>query len=314
MSSRHTTGNPPIDFFAWERDAQKEKELNQEQTNNLTKKQRDEQRTRSKQNKEQQEIKSAKNRPTSTKHRVLHDSRNRKSNHLTKSDMKEESSVESASTTADRRNSITRPISRSPFSSHPQTFQFLALAVQNGLSDTNSPSTNSFPAPQQLLTSSVQHVERKPHRAAVSPSPTQLHRKLRHTHPNPTFSPLATNPFMNLVHSTRTNTHHPDTDKYLSLNNLNETIESLSQQSIHTTTDTRSLSHKLFDHNTDHEQSRFGNHAFVFLNRHWESAFDGFDRADGGDHGRRAEALPTQRVAQHAEQKHNTRGEERERI
>ncbi|KAK2961567.1 hypothetical protein BLNAU_3365 [Blattamonas nauphoetae] len=144
--------------------------------------------------------------------------------------------------------------------------------------------------------------------------------------PTPTFSPLATNPFMNLVHSTRTNTHHPDTDKYLSLNNLNETTESLSQrstftsfslvsrQSIHTTTDTRSLSHKLFDHNTDHEQSRFGNHAFVFLNRHWESAFDGFDRADGGDHGRRAEALPTQRVAQHAEQKHNTRGEERERI
>ncbi|KAK2944496.1 hypothetical protein BLNAU_19807 [Blattamonas nauphoetae] len=47
--------------------------------------------------------------------------------------------------------------------------------------------------------------------------------------PTPTFSPLATNPFMNLVHSTRTNTHHPDTDKYLSLNNLNETTESLSQ-------------------------------------------------------------------------------------
>ncbi|KAK2940573.1 hypothetical protein BLNAU_24512 [Blattamonas nauphoetae] len=146
-----------------------------------------------------------KNRPTSTKHRVLHDSRNRKSNHLTKSDMKEESSVESASTTADRRN------------------------IQNGLSDTNSPSTNSFPAPQQLLTSSVQHVERKPHRAAVSPSPTQLHRKLRHTHPNPHLLPTRHKPFMNLVHSTRTNTHHPDTDKYLSLNNLNETTESLLQ-------------------------------------------------------------------------------------
>ncbi|KAK2949699.1 hypothetical protein BLNAU_15370 [Blattamonas nauphoetae] len=52
--------------------------------------------------------------------------------------------------------------------------------------------------------------------------------------PTPTFSPLATNPFMNLVHSTRTNTHHPDTDKYLSLNNLNETTESLSQRSTFT--------------------------------------------------------------------------------
>ncbi|KAK2953208.1 hypothetical protein BLNAU_11833 [Blattamonas nauphoetae] len=326
MSSRHTTGNPPIDFFAWERDAQKEKELNQEQTNNLTKKQRDEQRTRSKQNKEQQEIKSAKNRPTSTKHRVLHDSRNRKSNHLTKSDMKEESSVESASTTADRRNSITRPISRSPFSSHPQTFQFLALAVQNGLSDTNSPSTNSFPAPQQLLTSSVQHVERKPHRAAVSPSPTQLHRKLRHTHPNPHLLPTRHKP----LHEPRplhTHQHPPPRHRQISFFEQSQRDDRISlavinfyvvlvgfRQSIHTTTDTRSLSHKLFDHNTDHEQSRFGNHAFVFLNRHWESAFDGFDRADGGDHGRRAEALPTQRVAQHAEQKHNTRGEERERI
>ncbi|KAK2943731.1 hypothetical protein BLNAU_21334 [Blattamonas nauphoetae] len=143
--------------------------------------------------------------------------------------MKEESSVESASTTADRRNSITRPISRSPFSSHPQTFQFLALAVQNGLSDTNSPSTNSFPAPQQLLTSSVQHVEGSP---TEQLSPLLQHNFTANSGtptPTPTFSPLATNPFMNLVHSTRTNTHHPDTDKYLSLNNLNETTESLSQ-------------------------------------------------------------------------------------
>ncbi|KAK2945004.1 hypothetical protein BLNAU_20081 [Blattamonas nauphoetae] len=210
--------------------------------------------------------------------------------------------------------------------SHPQTFPFLALAVQNGLSDTNSPSTNSFPAPQQLLTSSVQHVERKPHRAAVSPSPTQLHRKLRHTHPNPHLLPTRHKP----LHEPRplhTHQHPPPRHRQISFFEQSQRDDRISlavinfyvvlvgfRQSIHTTTDTRSLSHKLFDHNTDHEQSRFGNHAFVFLNRHWESAFDGFDRADGGDHGRRAEALPTQRVAQHAEQKHNTRGEERERI
>ncbi|KAK2944702.1 putative Tau-tubulin kinase 1 [Blattamonas nauphoetae] len=242
--TRHTTGNPLIDFFDWERDAQKEKEQNQGQTNNLTKNQREEQRARSKQNKEQQEVKSPK--------QPYDEHKKSRSSRFTLPEIKpfdkERHEKKKAQQNQPAPPQTVEPSSPVPShvppsvlihkQSNSSPLQFsMDYPAQTAPQQIPSPLHNDF-SPLLFHTHHSPQVQHLFNMSKGSPT-EQLSPLLQHNFtansgtptPTPTFSPLATNPFMNLVHSARTNTHHPDTDKYLSLNNLNETTESLSQRS-----------------------------------------------------------------------------------